>query len=878
MLGYGFHNTGLFKLQIMTNRYTLFLCRMAASILCLCCFPAISLNAQISEGGLPPSFRFATGLRSTGQAVEIPVHFSVEDLKSVDAWRVSQGAPLTIAKVIDTDLNISQDGAWTTLPDGQKVWQLPLKAPGAIALLLYYSDFYIPEGGKLYIYNVDKSQVLGAYTTRSHPQNGPFATELIAGDEIILEYVPAPSGEKPSLRISGVGYGYNHLYVTRETRRTQREESGPCMVNINCEEGDDWQLQKKGVCQMVQRIGKDTYICSASLVNNTAQDKKPYILSAFHCSQTMDGLTEATDQELLQWVFYFHKEHTGCDNSSPVRQHKTMIGCTRKAAIPIEKGSDGLLLLLNAYIPDDYDVFFNGWDRSNQPSSSGVGIHHPSGDYKKISTYGNYPAESATWNNSDNNQTGARNAHWNVIFDETPNGHAVTEGGSSGSPLFNKDGLIVGTLSGGNSTCYDPEGLNLYGKLFYHWNKFSEKSNKRMDIWLDPLQTGAIRLAGMTQDGQTVETGLKPPTNLTAQKTADGNIQLEWNAPVFQQTVGWGDQSIVYEFGYKGNPFYYAQRWDAADLKPIDRKTIMAVNFIPANNVSYAVHIEQGNRTYDEDVSDTQAGKTNAVVLKEPFIIDARQDLLVGIHVKRYAQRTYPAFADNGPAIQGKGNIVAMEDKKWGTLPAEEMDANFVLSFTVTSEEGTLRSMSQSNPYPSNSYTASPSAIPCEVRQQGSSAPLLSSQEGYLIADFPEPTGYLIDRDRLELATLPASTTRYTDKNVPANAPSYQVYALYNGSKSLPATIDTGTSVGTDRITPEEEAGIAPTLFADQVNILHNESVRLLEIYAMNGRLIRKIPHPGSTINTGSLPQGVYIFKLTTDKGTKTVQGVRKAF
>ena len=79
-----------------------------------------------------------------------------------------------------------------------------------------------------------------------------------------------------------------------------------------------------------------------------------------------------------------------------------MVGCTRKASYPwSQNGSDGLLLLLNDEIPDDYNVFFNGWDRSNMLSLSGVGIHHPSGDYMKISTYGNYPTESITWRNSD---------------------------------------------------------------------------------------------------------------------------------------------------------------------------------------------------------------------------------------------------------------------------------------------------------------------------------------------------------------------------------------------------------------------------------------------------------------------------------------------
>ena len=54
------------------------------------------------------------------------------------------------------------------------------------------------------------------------------------------------------------------------------------MVNINCEEGEAWQTEKNGVCQMTLPIGNYIYICSGALVNNTAEDLKPYILSALH--------------------------------------------------------------------------------------------------------------------------------------------------------------------------------------------------------------------------------------------------------------------------------------------------------------------------------------------------------------------------------------------------------------------------------------------------------------------------------------------------------------------------------------------------------------------------------------------------------------------
>ena len=117
------------------NLYNPLLRQLTICLFCL--FTVISLQAQISEGGLPPSFQFKSNLRSTKQAIQIPVKFSVEDLKAVDAWHVSQGAPLCIAKVIDTDFNIANDGDWITLPDGQQVWQLHLQAKDAIALIFY---------------------------------------------------------------------------------------------------------------------------------------------------------------------------------------------------------------------------------------------------------------------------------------------------------------------------------------------------------------------------------------------------------------------------------------------------------------------------------------------------------------------------------------------------------------------------------------------------------------------------------------------------------------------------------------------------------------------------------------------------------------------
>ena len=501
---------------------------VAYRMLCICLIIVLLahssiVSAQTSEGGVPPSFLSQQTLRSASVATDVPVDFYIEDLIEVDNWQARIGVPMPVSKLIPVDYSTENSGYHTTLPGGENIWRLHLKASGALAIMLYYDRFYIPEGGRLFIYSADRSHVLGAYTHLTNPSGGLFATEFVGGDDIVLEYVaPEADSDKPRIHISEVGYGYNSSALQEFCGITTRSTgvSGPCMVNINCEEGDAWQSEKKSVCYTVQRIGRKSYMCTGSLMNNTAEDFKPLILTARHCAY--DGSIIASASDMEQWAFYFHREREGCNNNSVTSVSKTMIGCKLLVNTELSGQSDGMLVLLNNVIPEDYDVFYNGWDRRDVASTSGVCIHHPSGDYMKISTYGR-PANETTFRSSE--ATGGRMAHWNIVFQKTANGHAVTEKGSSGSPLYNEKKLVVGTLTGGNSSCSDlPEGVNLYGKMSYHWNVYQKDSSTRMDVWLDPLDSRAETLEGRFRR-------TKPsPRNLIATNIGHG-ISLTWSAP-----------------------------------------------------------------------------------------------------------------------------------------------------------------------------------------------------------------------------------------------------------------------------------------------------------------------------------------------------------
>ena len=265
---------------------------------------------------------------------------------------------------------------------------------------------------------------------------------------------------------------------------------------------DNWQLYKRGIARMLFREGSYWYYCTGTLINNTNQDGTPYFLTAEHCG----GSASAADRNV--WQFYFNYERPGCPNTgTPPTNLRT--GCVLKAKGLISGGSDFQLVQLNSAPPQAWNPYYNGWDRNTTPATGGVGIHHPSGDAKKISTY------TGTLTSASPNIGGsqmASNSAWRVVWTQTANGHGCTEGGSSGSPIFNNAGLVVGTLSGGSSYCSSPSNPDYYGKFSYHWQSNGTTNDKRLEPWLDPANTGVMTLPGYDPYG-----GIIP--NFVADKT-----------------------------------------------------------------------------------------------------------------------------------------------------------------------------------------------------------------------------------------------------------------------------------------------------------------------------------------------------------------------
>lgn len=460
--------------------------------------PLTSVWAQLSTNEKPISFGIKSGMtvkRRSAKAVAKMPSIDIAKIEAEDLKDKENFLPPRFGYKHKVNYNLDNSGTWYTLSNGDMLWKLNIVCPEAISVNFCYDKFWIPEGGKFFIYSKDEKQYIGAYTSRNNRGNREsprgFATELIKSNDVVLEYYqPKNVTSDAIISIDYVVHGYKDLIM--DTKSYYNDPDNNCMVNVNCDEGRKWQEEKRAVALMVvegYRYG------TGSLITTTDSDHKPYFLTADHCLGGWANWVKhdaVSYPELDYYTFYWNYETPGCymENIEPIPY--TTSGARVLANNSV---SDFALLELSEdpiELPN-YTPFYLGWDNSGSPGEPGVCIHHPCCDVKKISSV-RYTPGSSSWDYTPN-------THWEVYWKETWNGFGTTNPGSSGSALLTKDHKVIGQLHGGWSSC-SQSGKNepdYYGKFSVSWNGYGNDSiQRKLSCWLDSLNIGCQTMNGLT--------------------------------------------------------------------------------------------------------------------------------------------------------------------------------------------------------------------------------------------------------------------------------------------------------------------------------------------------------------------------------------------
>lgn len=459
------------------------------------------IKAQITQGGEPRTKTRKIHLQ------EIPAYtlpaIDREKLQKEDAERAKRGKELDrrFGVTFDVALNINQAGVWHQLSNGDRIWQLKIKAPGASSINLTFSSYFMPAGGDLFL--IGQFNTIGALTSFNNQQDEKLGTGLIWGDWVVLEYYePLSVRGAGKLEIGKATHGYRSPFSTLGWG-----ESDFCEMNVNCPPGQAWQTEKRSIARIIDNGD----VCTGALVNNTLQDGKPYFLTANHCYSASS----------TTWVFSFNWEAPTCITpTTPIPENQTISGSILRARA---SASDFCLFELSAKPPASFNVFYAGWSAQDVPSTSSTIIHHPAGDIKKIS-FDTDPAVSSGYGVSAPND----NSHWRIVNYEF---ETTTEGGSSGSPMFDQNHRIVGQLHGGPANCTNGSS-DFYGKFSRSWADGTTPATRLRD-WLDPQNTGQLAMDGFDPSCNrllvklpyqpNIDTVVKPIPYLWKVKNMDGD-------------------------------------------------------------------------------------------------------------------------------------------------------------------------------------------------------------------------------------------------------------------------------------------------------------------------------------------------------------------
>lgn len=399
----------------------------------------------------------------------------VSQCLSEDKTELAHGLKnLPFSRNISLLLTPMNSGVWSESSQG-RIWLLGIESRGALSLMAVLEDMHLRDGVRLYVYDEQKTRVLGPF--KGDAPLGVLPLSPVAGERIIVELnVPQMTPSFGRIRLTQVGRVYRDIETMM--LKASIDNASPCHIDVNCPAASAWQTDKRAVVRlMVNKITRNEY-GTGVLINNTALNGTPYVLTASHLLSTQEDASRS--------IFFFDYESVACGGARGSKA-RTVSG---SSLVSVARTLDFALVELSSAPPLIYEPYYAGWNVSGSTPVNAVDIQHPWADMKKIS-FADPLHAIVTASYASTDLTCEPNAHWKVsVWSQ-----GTTEPGSSGSPLFDGSHRVVGTLSGGASTCESPIN-DFFAKLSFQYNFFSTYDTARLKPWLDPVHSNTLVLNG----------------------------------------------------------------------------------------------------------------------------------------------------------------------------------------------------------------------------------------------------------------------------------------------------------------------------------------------------------------------------------------------
>jgi hypothetical protein len=155
--------------------------------------------AQQGDGGSPKGYSYTIkNSKSIHKKVfqepdisALRAEDEINDELAIGPWRFGYNN--------ETSLNLNNSGTWFTGSNGDKIWLLEIEATNAKTINLSFKNTAIPTGNELYVYNSDKSFILGKFESK-HLYKGELGSELVPGSTVFVEYY-VPANNAPAVKI-----------------------------------------------------------------------------------------------------------------------------------------------------------------------------------------------------------------------------------------------------------------------------------------------------------------------------------------------------------------------------------------------------------------------------------------------------------------------------------------------------------------------------------------------------------------------------------------------------------------------------------------------------------------------------------------------------